>query len=216
MLGWLKNRKIPMLTPLEGYERWAETYANETNPIKDYSNQWVEQFLPPLKGLSVLDAGCGTGHFCKLAEMRGASRIVGLDFSEAMINLAKVECPTAEFYCDSISTMAFAPGSFDVIICALVLGHVENIEPVLVALANCLKKNGELIITDFHPILTAKKSKRTFKEPTSGKTMEIEHFLHPIQDTLTSLTKADLHIQKMEEPVWNNVPVIYALSAKKE
>ncbi len=216
MLGWFKKRKIPLLSALEGYERWAETYANETNPIKDYSNQLVEQFLPPLKGLSVLDAGCGTAHFCKLAEMRDASRIVGLDFSEAMIRLAKKDCPTAEFYCDNISTLAFAPGSFDVIICALVLGHVENIEPVLMALSNCLKEKGELIITDFHPILTTKKFKRTFREPTSGKTIEIEHFLHPIQDTLACLTKAGLRIQKMEEPVWNNVPVIYALSAKKE
>lgn len=216
MFGWLKKKEIPLYTPLEGYQRWAETYATETNPIKDHSNQWVEKFLPDLNGMSILDAGCGTGHFCKIAVTRGAAKIVGMDFSEAMIRQAKMDCPNAEFYCNNISTLAFAPGSFDVIICALVLGHIENIDPVLIALSNCLKKSGELIITDFHPILTTKKSKRTFRDPSSGKTIEIAHFLHPIQETLTCLRKAGLQIQKMEEPVWNNVPVIYALSARKE
>src|SRR5258706_10455776 len=44
--------------------------------------------LEPLKGKSVLDVGCGSGRYCFAYARHGASRVVRVDFAEAMIDLA--------------------------------------------------------------------------------------------------------------------------------
>lgn len=45
--------------------------------------------LEPLAGKSVLDVGCGSGRYCLAYAQRGASRVVGVDFAAAMIELAR-------------------------------------------------------------------------------------------------------------------------------
>jgi ubiquinone/menaquinone biosynthesis C-methylase UbiE len=45
--------------------------------------------LEPLRGRSLLDAGCGGGRYAIPAAKAGASRILGLDFSEPMLDLAR-------------------------------------------------------------------------------------------------------------------------------
>ena len=45
--------------------------------------------LEPLVGKSILDVGCGSGRYCFAYAERGAARVVGVDFAEAMIALAR-------------------------------------------------------------------------------------------------------------------------------
>jgi ubiquinone/menaquinone biosynthesis C-methylase UbiE len=45
--------------------------------------------LEPLAGKSILDVGCGSGRFCLAFAARGATRVVGVDFAAAMIDLAR-------------------------------------------------------------------------------------------------------------------------------
>ncbi len=42
----------------------------------------------PIEGKSVLDIGCGPGHYSITLAQRGASRVVGIDFAEGMLKLA--------------------------------------------------------------------------------------------------------------------------------
>jgi malonyl-CoA O-methyltransferase len=215
MKRWFVKNKTPILPPFEGYNHWASTYAVESNPIKDFSNKLVEQWLPDLTGKVVLDAGCGTGHFCSYAEKKNASRIVGIDLSPAMIEKAKMNCRIGEFHCADLSTMAFESATFDVIICALVLGHIENVEPILNLFCAILKEKGELVITDFHPYQTKHHAKRTFKDPQTNKTTEIKHYHHSIEAIMDRLKKSRLSVEHFEEPLWNNTPVVYGIHSKK-
>jgi ubiquinone/menaquinone biosynthesis C-methylase UbiE len=45
--------------------------------------------LEPMRGRSLLDAGCGGGRYAIPAAKAGASQILGLDFSETMLALAR-------------------------------------------------------------------------------------------------------------------------------
>ena len=45
--------------------------------------------LEPLRGRSLLDAGCGGGRYAIPAAKAGASQVLGLDFSEPMLELAR-------------------------------------------------------------------------------------------------------------------------------
>lgn len=51
--------------------------------------QLVLERLDPIQGKTVLDVGCGSGRYCLAYAERGAERIVGVDFAEAMIELAR-------------------------------------------------------------------------------------------------------------------------------
>ncbi len=42
----------------------------------------------PIEGRSVLDVGCGPGHYSITLAQRGAARVVGIDFAEGMLQLA--------------------------------------------------------------------------------------------------------------------------------
>jgi len=46
------------------------------------------ELLDPLAGKTLLDVGCGSGRYCIAYAQRGATRVVGVDFAEAMVELA--------------------------------------------------------------------------------------------------------------------------------
>jgi len=215
MLGWFKKKNTPLLSPKEGYDLWALTYSQETNPIKDLSNRFVESTLPDLSGKSVLDAGCGSGHFCMYAQKHHAAKIMGIDFSQVMIDEAKKNCPTVQFYCADLSTFNLNKEPVDVIICALVIGHIENISKVFSNFSALLKPGGYLILTDFHPILTLQNAKRTFKNPQTQEIAEIKHYLHRLDEIKSLLESLGFRIELIQEPQWKAVPVVYGLKALK-
>ncbi len=44
--------------------------------------------LKPFAGKKILDVGCGSGRFCIAFAQNGAEKVVGIDFAEAMIEIA--------------------------------------------------------------------------------------------------------------------------------
>ena len=49
----------------------------------------------PVAGKSVLDVGCGPGHYCTALAREGAEHVVGIDFAEQMVHLARQRAETA-------------------------------------------------------------------------------------------------------------------------
>jgi malonyl-CoA O-methyltransferase len=201
-------KRIKRLTPLEGYNKWSDTYHVEDNPIKKLSDEFIKSELPDLKGKSILDAGCGTGVFCKTAIDQRAAFVKGIDLSPKMIGQAKKNCPQAEFECADLSTKEVKE-KYDVVICGLVLGHINSLEPALTNLVNSLKPNGHIILTDFHPLQTIRKAKRTFSH--YGKTFEISHTLHPLNEYFELLKRSGITVTSIKEPEFNSQPVIFGI-----
>src|ERR1700730_7741102 len=53
----------------------------------DAAPEWpaLRALLPDLRGLEVLDLGCGFGWVCRWARQNGAARVLGIDVSENML-----------------------------------------------------------------------------------------------------------------------------------
>src|SRR6266550_2065787 len=49
----------------------------------------LRTMVPDVRGLKVLDLGCGFGWFCRWAREQGATQVLGLDVSEKMLARAK-------------------------------------------------------------------------------------------------------------------------------
>ena len=215
-MGWfLKNKKAEVLSPLEGYDQWASSYHLESNPIKKFSDDLVETLLPDLQGKRVLDAGCGTGKFCTYAEKQNALKISGIDLSPNMIERSRENCPSGDFRCEDLSIASLKEKEFDVIICALVLGHLEKLSPVLDKLLKALDNGGVLILTDFHPFLTLMQAKRTFRNPFTGRHFEVRHYLHLFRDYFTCFINHRVSVEAWNEPLYNGKPVVFGIRVKK-
>ena len=164
----------------------------------------------------MLDAGCGTGYFCRMAEDAGASRVVGVDLSPRMISRAKLNCSQTELISANLCEFNFEANAFDIIICGLVLGYIEDIAPVFKKFSSSLRLGGHLILTDFHPFLSLQNSKRTFKDKSTQSTFEIKHHVHLFSEIINSINQAKLSIERLEEPQWNGMPVVYGMRIIKQ
>lgn len=84
----------------------------------------LERQIGPIKGQSVLDAGCGIGVFTNVLAKRGA-RMTGVDFSSNAIALARSTIPEATFQVCELDAIC-ADNVYDAAICIDVLFHVVD------------------------------------------------------------------------------------------
>lgn len=131
----------------ETYNKIAEDWHKD----HDSDTWWVEatdKFISFLnKGDLVLDAGCGAGTKTKYLLDKGL-KVVGTDFSEKMIELAKKEVPGAEFFTLDIKQINELDYMFDGIFMQAVLLHIpkKEVEAILKNVINKLKAGGYLYI----------------------------------------------------------------------
>lgn len=120
-------------------------------------HRYLRFLIPP--GLKVLELGCGIGHTLAALE---PSYGVGVDFSEAMIALARARHPRLEFYVGDIedrSTIDRLSGPFDVILLGDTIGELEDCQTTLAALHKLSTRDTRLVVS-YHsniwePILNA-------------------------------------------------------------
>lgn len=108
---------------------------------------WVEgtdKFVSFLStGVRVLDVGCGSGVKAKYLSNKGV-KVVGLDLSDKMIEIARREVSEAEFIVGDMAQLANVEGEFDGIFMQASLLHIPKAEApkVLASLNAKLKKGG--------------------------------------------------------------------------
>jgi ubiquinone/menaquinone biosynthesis C-methylase UbiE len=130
----------------ETYDRW---YAS---PLGDWVDRCEKEaviaLLPPLTGLRILDAGCGTGNFSLTLAARGAD-MVGVDRSAAMLFRARGkrrEGPgRVEWVLGDLAQLPFPAHSFDGVLSILALDFSTSREAVIRELGRVLKPGGFLV-----------------------------------------------------------------------
>src|SRR5262249_4689842 len=114
----------------EGYDQWAAVYDADDNPLVALEGPWVEHLLGDVRGLTVLDLGCGTGRHA--LRMAAAGAVVhALDFSSAMLERARQKAGAADIsfhFHDLVAPLPFAAESFDRVVCGLVVDHIADLE----------------------------------------------------------------------------------------
>jgi demethylmenaquinone methyltransferase / 2-methoxy-6-polyprenyl-1,4-benzoquinol methylase len=92
-------------------------------------------------GDRVLDSCCGTGDFAVEAERRGG-RVVGLDFSERMLERARRKSGTIEWVQGDALALPFEDGEFDVATVGFGIRNVADLEAGLRELGRVLRPGG--------------------------------------------------------------------------
>lgn len=110
----------------------------------------------PLRGARVLDVGCGGGLLSEAMAREGA-RVLGLDLSPELIDIAKLHRLEStqggaildlDYRVQAVEALADAePASFDAITCMEMLEHVPEPGSILEACARLLKPGGRLFVS---------------------------------------------------------------------
>src|SRR5687768_16521415 len=123
--------------------RWKTTGGNAWVELQAVTDRALAPFIAPLlDGVdgAVLDVGCGTGATTEAAARR-ATRAVGVDISEPMIEAARARTDAAEFIVADAQTHPFEPHGFDHVISRF--GVMFFDDPVA-AFANLRRAGGRL------------------------------------------------------------------------
>lgn len=115
------------------------------------SDPTLWQFAGDVAGLKVLDAGCGTGYLSRKLQKKGA-RVIGVDFSAAMIHIAQGKSPDIEFHVDSCTELKHVvDDSIDLIVSNYVIMDVPDLDGTINAFYRVLKAGGIAILVFSHP-----------------------------------------------------------------
>jgi demethylmenaquinone methyltransferase/2-methoxy-6-polyprenyl-1,4-benzoquinol methylase len=99
-------------------------------------------------GDRVLDACCGTGDLAVAARAAGAGEIVGVDFSEQMLERARRKDPELEWIQADVLALPFEDASFDAVVVGFGVRNVEDLEPGIRELRRVLRPGGRLGILE--------------------------------------------------------------------
>ena len=197
-MRWLFTRRssVERMPPQAAYAQWARHYPPRPhNALMEVEQQTVAALLPDVKGLTVLDAGCGTGRYIQMLKARGAFT-VGVDLSAAMLSRAR-DLTTRVARAD-LRALPFDAESIDVVVCALALGDFAELELALAEVARVLRTGGCVIYSVVHPAGEAKGWSRSFD--SDGRAVAVDGFWHSLERHREACVAAGLTIDEWREP----------------
>ena len=139
----------------------------------------LRALLPDLRGLNVVDLGCGYGWFCRWAREQGAARVLGLDVSEKM--LAQATAATSDtglaYARADMEKLELPEASFDVAYSSLALHYIEDLAGLFATVHRALVPHGRLVFSIEHPIYMAPTHPGWLVGADGGETWPLDGYL---------------------------------------
>lgn len=132
-------------------------------PLKQYSERWTFfQVLGDIGGKSILDLACGDGDYLRAFKQQGAARLVGVDISEKMIELAQAQEAQnplgIEYHVRNVAELEQL-GAFDIVTAVFLLVYAateQELTAMCRAIASNLAPGGRCIAAITSPELAEK------------------------------------------------------------
>jgi SAM-dependent methyltransferase len=115
------------------------------------------RLLGDIAGVSALDLACGEGYYTRELRHRGAAKVVGVDLSEGMIQLARHEearNPLGIEYVVADARKLDGTERFDLVVAAYLLNYAsssEELEEMCAAVARALRPGGRFVTVNNNP-----------------------------------------------------------------
>jgi SAM-dependent methyltransferase len=164
-------------------EQFFEGYSRLSRSVEglDGAAEWpaLQALLPDLRGLRILDLGCGFGWFCRWARQRGAAHVLGIDVSERMLARAHATTQDAAitYTRADMERLQLSPASFDLVYSSLALHYVEHLDRLVAEVHASLGPGGRLVFSVEHPIYTAPGDPRWSTDAAGRKTWPVDGYL---------------------------------------
>jgi ubiquinone/menaquinone biosynthesis C-methylase UbiE len=184
-----------------GYDRWAELYDGEDNPLVLLEERHIGSLVGEVAGLALADIGCGTGRHA-LRWVAAGARVTAVDFSDAMLQRARAKhgAEGVTFIRhDLAERFPLKRAAFDRVCCCLVLDHIAGLDRFFQELRRLCRPGGCVIISVMHPAMSLRGVQARFIDPGSGRRISPASHAHQISDYLMAAVRAGLNLEHMSE-----------------
>lgn len=121
----------------------ASLYDNNHAFVSNYGTDLIS-LLNPKQGERVLDVGCGTGDLANMLHDLHID-VVGIDYSENMIEQAKQKYPHIPFYVADATALTYE-NEFDCVFSNATLHWIKNPEKAIESIYQSLKPGGRMVV----------------------------------------------------------------------
>ena len=129
---------------------------------KDNYNDNIEQpimrgLIGEVRGISVLDVGCGYGNMCAWLVSKGAEEVLGIDNSSRMIEFAREHNRDAKirYKVTDAETIDGTLGSFDLVVSSLALHYIKDLDRLFSEVCALCREHGRFVFSMEHPVFTS-------------------------------------------------------------
>lgn len=183
----------------DAYTRWSDTYDSDRNLTRDLDHRATQHALTGLRCQNIMELGCGTGKNTFFLTQIGR-KIIAIDFSPGMLRQAKAKIKSDHVFfvvADLTCTWPCKTESFELIVCNLVLEHIEDLDAVFAQVSRALKAGGQFFLSELHPFRQYQGTKANFQ--TEDEAIEINAFVHHLSDFTESAHANGLVLRMMKE-----------------
>ena len=181
------------------YNEWSYSYDHDENRTRDLDQEIVSSRMGGFYFDAILEIGCGTGKNTSFLAQIGGT-VEAVDFSQGMIARArkKVQAENVQFsLMDITQPWKYEDKSFDLIVCNLVLEHIQDLSYVFSEAARTLRRGGYFFIDELHPFRQYEGTKARFYR--IEEKIEVDAFLHHISDFLTAAETNHMSLVHLDE-----------------
>ena len=181
------------------YNNWSASYDTDRNLTRDLDQKVTRETLANLNSKSILETGCGTGKNTAFLSQIGA-KVHALDFSQGMIEKAqeKVQAENVRFsIADLTQRWPCEDAAYDLIVCNLVLEHIEALSFSFSEAYRVLEPGGKFLVNELHPFRQYEGKKARFS--SEAEVTEIPAFVHHISDFLNAASRNGLRLMNLDE-----------------
>lgn len=181
------------------YDEWAGSYDADANRTRDLDEVVTRRALHGLRFKSILEFGCGTGKNTR-ALARLGERLLAVDLSRGMLARAraKVRGAGAGFaQADLAAAWPFPDQAFDLLVCNLVLEHIQGLAHVFREAGRVLQPGGRFFVCELHPYRQYLGAQARYTR--AGVVHEIPAFAHHVSEYLEAAGGGGLALRELRE-----------------
>lgn len=205
------------------WDELAKTYAASREVSADKLIEWPAQLrmVGDVRGMDVLDVGCGTGEKARYFAEHDAASVVGVDPSEGFAEswAGHAECGNLRLVragFEELETLPELSGKlFDQVVCFQALMYARDIGQTVRAFVALVKPGGALVFSVPHPFRfallkselgdwepgAAYQHTAPYRYPSPWKPdLYLEHAMPRVSDYLNVLPGAGLRLVQCDEP----------------
>ena len=196
-----KAADVDVLGTRDGYDRWAEIYDDEDNPLIRLEERYIGELIGEVRGLRVADIGCGTGRHALRMAAAGAE-VTAADFSAEMLAKARRKPHTGAVsfvHHDVATPLPLAAADFDRVLCCLVLEHIADLGGFFAELKRICRPAGSLVLSAMHPAMMLTGITARFVDPATGRDTRPQSYPNQICDYVMAATRSGLRFDHLSE-----------------
>jgi SAM-dependent methyltransferase len=179
----------------------------------------LRAMLPDVRGLKIVDLGCGFGWFCRWACENGAAEVLGLDLSERMLAEARARTSNALIHYEraDLEQLELPSAAFDLAYSSLALHYVQDVARLMATVHRALVPGGHFVFSTEHPIYMAPTNPGWLTDAQGRRRWPVDRYLvegprttdwlakgvvkhhRMIGTTLTTLIRSGFTISHVEE-----------------